>query len=142
MNGKLATATAILLLTAIIPAAFLSGSSKANKELYVEHCAKCHRKDGSGIKGVYPPLKNADYVAQNDAIELLRGMLYGRSGKIKVNGVTYNGVMTTEIDASLSDDNIASILNYVYGPLNGMSKTVNADDVKKARKAGKLPVKK
>jgi mono/diheme cytochrome c family protein len=84
------------------------------KELYIEHCSKCHRKDGRGIKRVYPPLKKADYIKNNDKIELLRGMLFGRSGSITVNGVTYNGVMITEIDQSVSDYDAAQIMNYVY----------------------------
>lgn len=116
-------------------------NTKRGKDLYSKHCSNCHRKDGSGIKSVYPPLKNADYIKKNDSQELLRGMLFGRSGKITVNGASYNGVMTTEIDASLGDEDIASILNYVYLELNGMNKAVSAKDVKTARRAGKLPKK-
>jgi cytochrome c len=46
------------------------------ENLYINQCANCHRKDGSGVKRVYPPLKNADYVKNGNTIELLRGMLY------------------------------------------------------------------
>lgn len=109
------------------------------KELYIDHCSKCHRKSGKGIRRIYPPVKNADYIKNGDAEELLRGMLFGRSGKIVVNGVTYNGVMTTEVDESLTDKDIALILTYVYQELNGMVKIVSEEDVEKARKAGKLP---
>ncbi|MCX7908247.1 MAG: cytochrome c [Ignavibacteria bacterium] len=109
------------------------------KKLYVEQCSKCHRKDGRGIKGVYPPLKNSDYVQNGDKIELLRGMLFGRSGKIIVNGEVYYGVMTTEVDKNLKDDEIAMILEYVYRELNGIDMKVTAEDVVRARKLGKLP---
>ncbi len=109
------------------------------KELYIEHCSKCHRKDGRGIKRVYPPLKKADYIKNNDKIELLRGMLFGRSGSITVNGVTYNGVMITEIDQSVSDYDAAQIMNYVYKELNGLNVVVTVKDIQEARKAGKLP---
>lgn len=109
------------------------------KKLYIEHCSKCHRKDGRGIKGVYPPLKNSDYVQKGDKIELLRGMLFGRSGKIVVNGEVYYGVMTTEIDSSLNNEDISMILEYVYRELNNMDVSVKDDDVVKARKLGKLP---
>lgn len=108
--------------------------------LYKKHCAKCHRNNGEGIKKVYPPIKNADYIKNSNTEELLRGMLFGRSGKVTVNGVTYNGVMTTEIDGNLKDEDIALILSYIYQNFNSMGKTVSADEVKKARKAGKLPV--
>jgi cytochrome c553 len=113
-------------------------TNKAEK-LYINQCSKCHRKNGAGIKNVYPPLKNADYIKKVDTQELLRGMIFGRSGKITVNGVTYNGVMVTEVDKSLSDGDIALILTYVLQNLNGIDKIVSTDEVSKARKAGKLP---
>jgi len=110
------------------------------ENLYINQCANCHRKDGSGVKRVYPPLKNADYVKNGNNIELLRGMLFGRSGRIVVNGYTYNGVMTTEIDNNLSDNDIALILNYVLVKLNDITdRIVTEKDVKEARKLGKLP---
>lgn len=110
------------------------------EKLYINKCANCHRKDGSGVKRVYPPLKNADYIKNGNTIELLRGMLFGRSGRIVVNGYTYNGVMTTEIDNNLSDNDIALILNYVYFRLNDITdRIVTEKDVKEARKLGKLP---
>jgi len=65
-------------------------------------------------------------------------MIYGRSGKIVVNGETYNGVMTTEIDKSLTDIDIALILTYVYQELNDINIVVSPSEVQKARKAGKL----
>lgn len=117
----------------------LSYDKEKAKKLYIEQCSKCHRKDGRGIKGVYPPLKNSDYVQNGDKIELLRGMLFGRSGKIVVNGEIYYGVMTTEVDKNLKDDEIAMILEYVFRELNNMDIKVTAEDVVKARKLGKLP---
>ena len=132
---------AVILFTFVILFALLANEKEdlqRGKKLYIEQCSKCHRKNGKGIKTVYPPLKNSDYIKNGDKIELLRGMLFGREGKITVNGYTYQGVMTTEIDKSLSDRDIALILNYVYKVLNKMDVQTTAEDVKKARKAGKL----
>ena len=112
---------------------------KKAEKLYKQHCSNCHRNNGRGVKRVYPPLKKSDYVEKAGKIELLRGMLFGRSGKIVVNGYKYDGVMTTEIDESLSDSDIALILTYVYVNFNDMDISVSADDVVKARKEGKLP---
>jgi mono/diheme cytochrome c family protein len=110
------------------------------RKLFIEQCSKCHRKDGRGIKGVYPPVKNSDYIQKGDKIELLRGMIFGRSGKIVVNDEVYYGVMITEIDKNLSDSDVALILEYVLKELNGMNVEVTEKDVAKARKEGKLPV--
>ena len=110
------------------------------KKLYIQQCSKCHRKNGKGVKLVYPPLRNSDYVQKGDLVELLRGMLYGREGKIVVNGKTYKGVMTTEIDKSVSDEEILLILNYILKEMNGMEQQATAEDLELARKKGKLPV--
>jgi len=116
------------------------GNSNRGQKLYIQQCSKCHRKSGKGVKLVYPPLRNSDYVRKGDVVELLRGMLYGREGRIVVNGYTYKGVMTTEIDKSLSDKDILLILNYVLKELNGMKIEASLKDLKTARKKGKLPV--
>ncbi len=137
---KTIIATALIFIFLISVFAGGNKDLKRGKKLYIEQCSKCHRKNGKGVKLVYPPLRNADYIKKNDKYELLRGMLFGREGKIVVNGYTYKGVMTTEIDKSLSDDDIALILYYVYKKLNGMDIEVTAKDVRKARKMGKLPV--
>ncbi|MCX7735883.1 MAG: cytochrome c [Candidatus Kapabacteria bacterium] len=131
----------IILTSGIIWQLSVSAFDVARAEnLYVNQCANCHRKDGTGVKRVYPPLKNADYIRNGNTVELLRGMLFGRSGRIVVNGYTYNGVMTTEIDNNLSDNDIALILNYVYVKLNDITdRPVTEKDVKEARKLGKLP---
>lgn len=131
----------IILTSEIIWQSSVSGFDVARAEnLYLNQCANCHRKDGTGVKRVYPPLKNADYIRNGNTVELLRGMLFGRSGRIVVNGYTYNGVMTTEIDNNLSDSDIALILNYVYVKLNDIiDRPVTEKDVKEARKLGKLP---
>lgn len=140
--------TLFLLISAMCIPGMLYSNDKSGsdlnraQDLFVEQCSKCHRKNGSGVKRIYPPLKDADYVKNGSSIELLRGMLFGRSGKIVVNGETFEGVMTTEIDNSLSDSDIALILTFVYQRLNGISKDVTVEEVRQARKAGKLPVKK
>ncbi len=139
-KDKLFFSLIFFLLLVLIPVfSFQNYDRERARKLYIEQCSKCHRKDGRGIKGVYPPLKNSDYVQKNDKIELLRGMIFGRSGRIVVNGEVYYGVMTTEIDKSLSDSDIALILQYVFIELNNMQVTVTEADVKKARILGKLP---
>ncbi len=136
------TAACFLAATTIIALAARSSLEKnyaGAEKLYKEHCSKCHRNNGKGIRNIYPPLLEADYIKNNSSEELLRGMLFGRSGTITVNGKKYTGVMTTEVDKSLTDDDIALILNFVYDKYNGMDKRVGAEDVKKARAKGPLP---
>jgi mono/diheme cytochrome c family protein len=142
-NAFLFAASFALIMLIFFLGTLTGSSSEYNKkraeQLYMEHCSKCHRKDGRGVRRVYPPLLKADYIENASTKDLLRGMIYGRSGRITVNGITYNGVMTTEIDNNLSDNDIALILTYVYQEMNNINKTVTAEEVVAARKAGKLP---
>lgn len=146
MIKKIFTAFIIIIILTFLTFLQLFNSENYNKnrgkDLYIQHCSKCHRKDGRGISNVYPPLKNADYIQNNSTIELLRGMLFGRSGDIIVNGVRYNGVMITEIESNVPDEDIALILTYIYNEFNSIPKIVSTKEVQEARKLGKLPQKK
>lgn len=148
MNNKrlktIAFATGLTIITGLGAIPYLNSQNfnydtKKADDLYKKYCSKCHKNNGEGIKKVYPPIKDADYIKNAGKDELLRGMLFGRSGSVVVNGVKYNGVMTTEVDKSLTDDDIALILQHVYIKYNNINMLVNAKDVQRARKAGKLP---
>lgn len=84
--------------------------SANGKALYLEHCAGCHKGDGSGYVTVIPPLVNSDYIA-TDVNRLVSVAVDGLSGPITVNGLRYEGVMPAM--SHLSDVELAAILNYV-----------------------------
>lgn len=78
--------------------------------LYLEHCAGCHKKDGTGYVTAIPPLADSDYIA-SDVRRLLAVTVDGLSGAVTVNGVRYEGVMPPQ--NQLSDEELATVLNYV-----------------------------
>lgn len=75
------------------------------------HCQNCHQADGSGLGGVYPPLRDSDYMVnhRDDVICLIR---FGKEGEIIVNGKMYNMQMPPQ--PSLSDLEVAEIATYIY----------------------------
>ena len=81
------------------------------KSLYKTHCSNCHQEGGEGLGKVYPPLKNADYLLEDEgrAICIIKN---GKKGKIKVNGIEYNQEMLA--NDRLSDLEIAEISTYIY----------------------------
>ncbi|MGV3507656.1 MAG: copper-containing nitrite reductase [Sphingobacteriaceae bacterium] len=97
--------------------------------LYDVNCAACHQKNGEGLSGAFPPIANSDYLmARKD-----KGIgipLHGLSGKIKVNGKEYDGVMP---QIQLSDDEIASIMTYVRNSWGNKGDLVTAAEVQKSR---------
>lgn len=78
--------------------------------LYQNFCTNCHMDNGSGLKGLIPPLAQADYVAADPA-----GMAciirYGLSDTIMVNDTLYNQPMAGI--KQLTDFEITNIINYI-----------------------------
>jgi glucose/arabinose dehydrogenase/mono/diheme cytochrome c family protein len=79
--------------------------------LYNSFCASCHQRDGKGDNNRYPPLAGSDWIAGNKE-QLIKVILNGMEGEIKVNGKTYNGIMPAH-GGLLDDHAIASIATYI-----------------------------
>lgn len=94
--------------------------------VYSAYCIACHQADGEGLRGLYPPIRQTDWV-EGDAGRLIRLVLYGMSGPIEVNGEQYNGVMPPH--RHLSDDQIADVLTFVRRNFDNDAGEVTADEV-------------
>ncbi|TCS86571.1 mono/diheme cytochrome c family protein [Anseongella ginsenosidimutans] len=79
------------------------------KKIYDSYCLACHQSDGNGVPGMYPPLTDTAWLADEE--KLIEIVLEGLSGSITVNGKTYNQMMPTH--NFLKDKEIASVLSYV-----------------------------
>lgn len=86
----------------------LKASIERGKTIYEAQCMSCHMAGGEGIEGVFPPLAKTDYL--NDTNRLIKVVVLGVRGSIKINGVDYNGEMT---GFSLSDEEVSDVLNYI-----------------------------
>ncbi len=106
---------------------------KSGKAVYMQTCFACHQATGQGIPNAFPPLAKSDYLNAdvNRAIDVV---LNGKTGPIKVNGVTYNSVMTAQ---PLTDQKVADVLTYVYNNWENSKKVVTAAMVKKRRALSK-----
>lgn len=77
---------------------------------YTQFCSDCHRPDGAGVKGLFPPLAGNPTVAANDASTLLHITLTGWTGpSVEAAPRAY----TMPSLARLSDKEIAEILSFV-----------------------------
>ncbi len=86
-------------------------------QVYNANCVGCHQAAGQGIPGAFPPLAGhaADVYAAGGDEYLPQVLLFGLTGQIQVEGMTYNGFMPAW--AQLSDDQIANVLNHVIADL-------------------------
>ena len=98
------------------------------KRIYTQSCAACHQPNGEGIPSAFPPLAKSDYL--RDKASAIRAVVNGLSGKVVVNGKEFNGVMPAW---SLSDEDVANVLTYVYSSWGNPGKVVMPAEVKAAR---------
>jgi mono/diheme cytochrome c family protein len=87
----------------------LEESINRGKLVYDDMCITCHMADGKGVPKAFPPLANSDYLRENQN-KSITAVKKGMSGKIVVNGVTYNSVMAP---LGLSDQEVADVVNYI-----------------------------
>jgi mono/diheme cytochrome c family protein len=80
------------------------------QKLYVQHCQSCHMEDGSGLRGLIPPVASADYLHthRNQLPCLIR---HGMDGPVTVNGIEYNKAMPGV--ETMREDEITNLLNYI-----------------------------
>lgn len=107
------------------------GGEMAGHILYGSYCVSCHQRNGKGDNLRYPPLVGSDWVA-GPHDRLIKVLLGGLQGEIKVSGKTFNGVMPAH-GPFLDDHAIASILTFVKRSFGKDTIPVLTEEVKKAR---------
>lgn len=101
-------------------------SISGGAEIYNNFCASCHLSNGEGIKGVFPPLKNSDWLKEKRK-ESIHAVKFGLRGPITVNGVEYDNLMPA---LGLSDQEIANVMNYIYSSWgNTLKEPVTEEEV-------------
>lgn len=93
-------------------------SIQSGSEIYFDFCVTCHMEQGEGVANTFPPLAKSDYLIKNREASI-RGIKYGQSGELMVNGVTYNGAMTP---MGLEDEEIADVMNFILNSWGNSSK--------------------
>lgn len=112
-----------------VKAANVSDRIKYGKNIYDRSCFACHQPMGQGLNGVFPPLAKADYL--NDSSDkAIAAVLNGLSGEITVNGKKYNNVMPAQ---TLSDEEVANVLTYVYNSWGNDKREITPAMVKSVR---------
>jgi nitrite reductase (NO-forming) len=104
---------------------------KLGEGIYANNCQACHQSHGEGIPDAFPPLAKSDYL-NADKIRAIKTVTGGLEGKLTVNGKQSKGVMPAW---SLSDEDIANVMTYIYTNWNNSGDEITPDDVKKHRMA-------
>lgn len=102
-------------------------SAAAGSKVYTTNCSSCHQANGKGQPGVFPPLAG-NAVVTGPADKVIHIVKNGLSGKISVNGATYNGQMPAW-KGTLSDGDIAAVVTYIRSSWGNKASAVTASQV-------------
>jgi mono/diheme cytochrome c family protein len=105
------------------------------QEIYLTRCTSCHQMNGEGVPGVFPPLKESEFVA-GDKGRLIRVILNGLSGDLVVSGVSYSGMMPPW-GSFLDDQQVADVLTYIRANFGNAADAVTLAEVAAVRAAVK-----
>jgi mono/diheme cytochrome c family protein/glucose/arabinose dehydrogenase len=114
---------------------FVKGKAIYNREGF---CVTCHQPDGGGLSASgFPPLAGTKWVTGNDE-RLIKLVLKGMQGNIKVLGRDYGGqVPMTPFGGMLKDDEMAAVLTYVRNSFGNKASAIAPEKVKVVREATK-----
>ncbi|GHA24011.1 anaerobically induced outer membrane protein [Salinimicrobium marinum] len=107
----------------------LAETMERGKTVYTQNCLACHQATGAGIPNAFPPLAKSDYL-NDDVNRAISAVKYGLTGEIKVNGDIYNSAMPKQ---NISDQDIASVLTYVYNNWGNNKTEVTPEMVKEVK---------
>ena len=94
------------------------------QEIYKDFCAQCHLEDGKGVKGIYPPLAESDFL--KDINRTISSIKYGLKGPIIVNGEKYNSIMVSQ---GLDDEEISDVVNYILNSWGNSTKQLITEEI-------------
>lgn len=79
------------------------------KTIFINYCSACHKPDGEGLAGNFPPLKDNPTLKNTE--KLLSILNHGRTGNQTILGNTYTQSMPSF--AFLKDDQMLDLVNYL-----------------------------
>lgn len=132
---KMILVTFVLSITAITLLSFnqtfdLKASVQRGKTVYEANCMSCHMPDGAGLEGTFPPLAKSKNLA--DKNRMIKVILQGMKGPVKVNGVDYDSQMA---GVSLTDKEVSDVLNYIRNSWGNKYPAILPKDIQPGLKA-------
>lgn len=103
--------------------------------IYQRACLSCHGAEGQGKPGLYPPLAGVDWISAPRPDRLIRIVLHGVVGPIKVNGQlwpTPTPFMPGHA-STLKDEEIATLLTWLRRSMGNHAPVVSSSAVKAVR---------
>ncbi len=104
---------------------------RQGEKVYGDHCAACHRKDGGGVAGVYPPLDGNSSVTEPSGINATRMVLLGGfTASTVANPRPYS---MPPFAQQLSDSEVSAVVSYIRRAWTNHAGVVRPEDVSRYR---------
>ena len=139
-DGRMRTLHVVLVGLAVLAACASEGQTPSassedqvlqlGRRVFQNYCATCHQPNGQGVPGIYPPLTPNEWV-QGDKGRLIRLVLHGAQGEMKVGEEVYNNVMTAH--DFLTDEQIAAVLTFIRQNFGNQADPVTPEEVAAVR---------
>jgi len=113
---------------------FMKGAEIFSRQGY---CITCHQGDGQGLlASQFPPLAGSKW-AQGSEERMIKLVLHGLGGPIKVKGVKYSGKVPMFPFKFLSDEEVAAVTTFVRNAFGNKSSVITPAKVKAIRELTK-----
>lgn len=106
-------------------------SMASGKAIYVDQCAACHREDGTGLPGMFPPLKGSANVQASSPTSVLHVILVG--GRSVATAARPTPVAMPPFGWKLSNQEIAAVADYVRNAWGNRASSVSRGTVANLR---------
>ena len=105
----------------------------SGQAIYVDQCAACHGRAGSGVAGLFPALAHAPVAQQAAAVSLIRVVLQGAQSAQTAGAPT--GPAMPAFGWKLSDAQIADVVTYVRNAWGNSGSAVAPAQVQDSRQS-------
>lgn len=94
------------------------------QELYQQYCASCHKPEGTGVKGIFPALKNSA-VVKGSAQQLIELLSEGKKG---------NDGSAMPAFSFLKDEEMTAVINYIRSSWGNKAAAVSKKTITQSRR--------
>lgn len=132
-TAKIACAAGAILAASIFGTPLAAAADGA--AIFNTECRPCHQEGGVGAPGLAPPLASpiVKSAASKNAAYAPLVVLNGLSGKLPLaDGSTISNIMPP-FSFRLTDEEIAAVVEYVYGTLNASVFPIKPEDIARLR---------
>jgi mono/diheme cytochrome c family protein len=99
----------------------------AGSSIFFDNCAACHAADGSGVPGIFAPLRESNMLGAEDPTTVVRIVL---EGAMAIPTEAHPGPLgMPAFDWKLTDDQIADVLTFLRSSWGNVAPAVDPGDV-------------